>query len=192
MRFVSKEAKLGAVPAGNEGRDAVHIAIVPVQAAEGIGAGCPVQMKNGKAVPCNAHDADGIADPFRRENIAINYGEWFWLCLFPGSITNLRHAWEHPLFPSETKLPGNPDQVASSKAWLEQYVKRVCPYDNDISGGGYEKFLRNVREGQIFYHGHDCHNADDVEDETELYYHLSVILNRTINRDSFESFSCSC
>jgi hypothetical protein len=43
----------------------------------------------------------GIVDPFRVG--LMQPGTVFWLCLFPESITGMRHVWTHPAF--TTKIP---------------------------------------------------------------------------------------
>lgn len=201
------EAKLGTIPKGNEGRDAIHIAIVPACAAELLARGQPVKLNaSNHAEPCAAAEAIGVVDPFRKDQVAA--GAWFWLCLYPSTVTGLRHIWEHPSFPKaevsfEQQTPGG---KAASENWLKDYVRKHCPYWSEgIEGfgnykghppeadGGYSEFLRNVvDERYIYYYGSDCHSLEDVEDAEELFHHLSVVLNRRIDASYFRAFTCSC
>lgn len=66
-------------------RDAVHIAIVPMIATKELQ---PAEML-----------ANGIVDPFLTKPVQV--GERFWLCLFPNTVTSLRHVWTHPAFAEE-------------------------------------------------------------------------------------------
>lgn len=186
------EAKLGTIPTGDEGRDAVHTAIVPVRAAERLMRGTPVKLTpDGKALPCLAREAIGVVDPFRADGErAVPEGDWFWLCMYPKTITGLRHVWDHPYFDARDVL-GNPAE--ESERWLRQYVKENCPYDADAPDGGYGEFLRHVRQDrEIYFHGTDLHDLSDLEDPEDLFRHLSVVLGRRIDASYFDSFSCSC
>ena len=194
---MSNEAKLGTIPIGDEGRDAVHIAIVPVQAAVHLAKGSTVKLApDGRAVPHLAQDAIGVVDPFRSDHDAtVKPGEWFWLCLYPKTVTGLRHVWEHPLFqqyqPAASVAPSK--EVEESKTWLLAYVRQHCPYWHDEPDQGLRLFLRYVeQERWIYYYGSDCHDLSDVEDAGTLFHHLSVVLGREINESFFEAFTCSC
>jgi hypothetical protein len=83
---------------GERRRDAIHIALAPVTAAERLTPGQHVglvQEGNVELVgPCS-HNI-GIVDPFLTED--IESGQRFWLVLYPGTITGLRHLWTHPAF----------------------------------------------------------------------------------------------
>lgn len=189
---MSNEAKLGILPKGDEGRDAVHVAIIPVQASEDLSAGFVRLDANGKAMRCDYKNAIGVADPFMQH--PAKKDSWFWLCLFPKTIKGLRHVWEHPAFPRETSPPpGESDERKESEAWVKDYVRRHCPYWHEEPDSGYSEFMRYVeQERLIFYYGSDCHGLDDVEDADELFSHLSVILGRPITASYFEAFTCSC
>lgn len=198
---MSNEAKLGTVPKGDEGRDAVHVAIVPVRAAERLEGGSPVRLNSdGMAEACRAEDAIGVVDPFRpEEDRIVTMNTWFWLCLYPKTITGLRHVWEHPAFqhPEITPPPAShyTKEKLASEEWLKNYVKIHCPYDEEDGNidDGYAAFLKHVTDDKwIYYYGNDCHSLSDVEDADELFRHLSIVLGKTITASYFEAFTCSC
>jgi|SRR6185312_9536985 len=91
---------LGEIPDETARRDAVHIAVAPVVAGVDIAPGQHVGLfTDGTASPSKPWI--GIADPFFKDH--ISRGQRFWLYLYPNTITNLRHVWEHPAF--TTKVP---------------------------------------------------------------------------------------
>ena len=78
-------------------RDAIHVAVAPVEAAEDLEPGGHVILRVGKAVRAeDGADAIGIVDPFL--TAPVRAGQRFWLFLLPNSITSLRHVWTHPAF----------------------------------------------------------------------------------------------
>jgi hypothetical protein len=83
---------------GDRRRDAIHIAVAPVTAAVRLVPGQHVglvQAGNLELVgPCDSNI--GVVDPFLAE--VVEPGQRFWLFLYPGTITGLRHVWTHPAF----------------------------------------------------------------------------------------------
>ena len=84
---------------GDRRRDAIHIAVAPVTAAEpayapGQHVGLVQEDNLELAGPCDR--AIGIVDPFLAEEVEA--GQRFWLFLYPGTVTSLRHIWTHPTF----------------------------------------------------------------------------------------------
>jgi hypothetical protein len=83
---------------GDRRRDAIHIAVAPVTAADRLTPGQHVglvQEDNLELVgPCDQNI--GVVDPFLAKE--VEPGQRFWLFLYPGTITGLRHVWTHPVF----------------------------------------------------------------------------------------------
>ena len=87
---------LGAAPDVSAMRDAIHIAVAPVVAGEQLHPGDRVFLVYGKAYRANHGEEIGLVDPFL--TMPVLPEKRFWLCLKPGTITGLRHAWSHPAF----------------------------------------------------------------------------------------------
>ena len=83
---------------GDRRRDAIHIAVAPVTAAGRLAPGQHVGLVeegNLELVgPCDR--PIGAVDPFLAAE--VEPGQRFWLFLYPGTITSLRHVWTHPVF----------------------------------------------------------------------------------------------
>jgi hypothetical protein len=97
-----EETRIGElVPDGEMRRDAVHVAVAPVEASVNLTPGCRVILLVGSStkvrVAADYEGADGIADPFLDQEV-IEIGQRFWMFLFPGTITGMRHSWRHPAF----------------------------------------------------------------------------------------------
>lgn len=81
-----EQPKLGQViPDSTAGRDAVHVAVIPMLALR--------VMQPGE------HLTNGVVDPFLKNPVLP--GQWYYLCLFPGTVTSLRHVWTHPAYGDE-------------------------------------------------------------------------------------------
>lgn len=168
---------IGKIITTQQKRDAIHVAIAPVVAAQNLRQGQHVTLFGGKAAIQGTKvgyktvttENIGIVDPFLLG--PIRAGEPFWLFLYPGSITSLRHEWLHPAFQDKDGL--------EAKAWLEHFATT-----NDLS---YEELITiaesefGVREGQDLY----C----NVPPEFWVFYELAT--GKAPLR-KHEYFSCSC
>ena len=96
---------LGGPPKPEHQRDAIHIAVVPAIATEVLQPGQHVGYRGSMTLI-------GIVDPFRVG--AIQPGEGYWLCLYPGSTTPVRHEWSHPEI-----------DKAESEAWLRKFADQL-------------------------------------------------------------------
>lgn len=85
---------------GDRRRDAIHIAIAPVTAAVRLAPGDHVGFfREGNLdlfAHCDRSRTIGIVDPFLTAD--VEPGQRFWLFLYPGTVTGLRHVWTHPAF----------------------------------------------------------------------------------------------
>lgn len=97
---------LGTIHQYNEKRDAIHLAVEPVEAGMQLQPGQAIGVVQGIAWPFGhilclgtVVPYHGIVDPFIEGTVPK--GSRFWCVLKPREITSLRHVWEHPDFPEE-------------------------------------------------------------------------------------------
>lgn len=159
--------KLGSMPTDTDVRDAIHIAIYPATAGRVLYPSQVVEIRNGVAHPSQTSTSGvGIVDPFLKHTVLA--GTKVWICLYPGSITSLRHDWTHPDINNE--LLSEEDVKAVSERWMRNY--------SDSTGISYSDLLSRFagdNEGWL-----------PVE---EFWYHYSVI---TGDKDPTHYFSCAC
>lgn len=94
--------KVGQKITGAAFRDAIHVAIAPVTAADTLEPGQHVGLDGEGKATGKSTTYIGITDPFLQERVYP--GEMFWLFIYPNTVTSLRHAWVHPAF--KVKVPG--------------------------------------------------------------------------------------
>ena len=178
------EANLGKLIDETAQRDAIHVAIAPVVAAEWLETGEHVGLlPDGRASKRSRRI--GVVDPFLRESVAP--GQRFYMVLYPKSITSLRHDWTHPAFPRQV-LPAEGSRE-ESELWLRLYAKDKNCYDD--SEKAFNDLIAGLRSGELYFHGSDLHGRFDLENESELRMHAERYLGIEIDFGRFE-FSCSC
>jgi hypothetical protein len=91
---------LGQTPAEDARRDAVHIAVAPVIADMPLDPGDHVFIdEDGRAYKgtgLRGPGTVGVVDPFFGDIVRAD--SCFWLFLYPGTVTGMRHQWTHPAF----------------------------------------------------------------------------------------------
>lgn len=90
---------LGMIHFKPEARDAIHLAVEPIEAGMALNPSENVKIIDGKAYSATRQEGVGIVDPFLPS--VVMPGEFFWLVVYPRMITSLRHVWEHPNFPKK-------------------------------------------------------------------------------------------
>jgi hypothetical protein len=84
-------------------RDAIHIAVAPVIAGMTLLPGQHVGFLEDRRIGIvEEKNRIGIVDPFLID--PVQEDQQFWLFMYPGTITSLRHVWTHPAF--TIKIPG--------------------------------------------------------------------------------------
>lgn len=179
-------------------RDAVHMAIAPAVAGERMRPGMHVGFRDGKAYNSIA-EFIGIVDPFLGGR-GVNKGDKFWIFLYPGSITSLRHEWTHPAFqdnpvaePEFTQAHKDTAErvakrlqgITPSEEWMKEYAERLGqPYDELM-----ERTKSHVESGAYWskpeFEGESLPNG--------FWDHFEKIIGKKVepeNRDDF--FTCSC
>ena len=175
-----EQIRLGKLIDGDAGRDAIHIAIAPVIAAMDLQPGQHIGLDvDGKASINEPHL--GIVDPFLLTG--PNTGERFYLCLYPYSITSLRHEWTHPAFAVQTKTD---DPKAESIAWLQAAAVQLgVSYDtlisdwSDLVRGDYINNGEHIRD--IWYELSD-----------DFWTHRKIVTGVDVADRDRGGFTCSC
>lgn len=157
---------LGKSPSPNEGRDAIHIAVIP-QIADRV-------MYPGE------HLVHGIVDPYR--TLTVRPGDTYWLLLYPQTITSLRHEWVHPAFPNtEPASKETPQKV------IQRFAGRC-----DLS---YLEMLE-IGRGYLIngdsYYDNDLNALHSSDDWNEFYNAVAELEGLTPVTDHYPPFSCAC
>lgn len=187
------------------GRDAIHVAVLPVIAAHSLRAGQHVGvMRKGETYYASILDVDrvGIIDPFLPED--VDEGESTWLLLYPRTITGLTHVWSHPAFPDGPIHPDQLDMEAKDEAtaWVMQWMDGVEAFKNsEVNWGEYSwpeltfddlmlAATDYVKKGEYISTGP---RFDGVFVPAEFWDHYETITGtKTGNDDRGSFFSCSC
>lgn len=176
--------KLGGLAPLDAQRDAVHVAVVPCVAGCELAIGQPVGLNADKeAMPATRGRAIGVVDPFLAW--PVEAGQRFWLFLKPGTVSNLRHSWSHPLFAheedeveaAETAKPMT--EAETSIAWLQK-AATSC-------GVNYEVMMHRIEQGDYINMGeNERYKALDYD---EFARHVKVVTGKD---NVYPPFSCSC
>ena len=113
------DVKLGKVIEGEANRDCIHIAIIPLIAGENLFRGQQIRLKFGSsdiALCGEYNDSIGIVDPFLKG--CVNKNQRFYGFLTPGTVTGMRHHWEHPLF--DKTIP----KLNEHEEWLREFCDK--------------------------------------------------------------------
>lgn len=173
------------------GRDAIHLAVEPVEAGESLNAGENLVLIDGKAF-ASVHHPDkkalGIADPFLRAR--IQKGEKFWLVVYPRQITSLRHVWTHPDFEeSEVKVLSEADK---SWEWIKEFADKIRQHPDSLmdAADNWVSTDDGKYGGDYTYDNSESYK-DHYDQFPEFWKHYEIVRGKApLSKESF--FTCSC
>jgi hypothetical protein len=171
------ETKLGTLPGAAVGRDAIHVAVVPLMSSSYLKPGEHVGWAYDQpgTVSDYTDKKFGVVDPFLPQE-EIEPGTRVWVLLYPGSISSLRHVWSHPEFDDEPA-------VLTPKAEAEARLTEIA----GSLGFSYDYFLERLEEPSV-YCGEECYHVYEHQEQIEKDFY--TVTGRKL-RD-FPSFRCSC
>lgn len=196
------DLQLGQLITTDQQRDAIHVAVAPVTAAEKLFPGQEIGLgEDGRATVAGVNKL-GIVDPFLKG--PVFEGQRFWLWLPPNTVTGMRHHWQHPAFgeagPNCEPLPSEKEK-AKSKEWLEDFAKE---FDREDSGWGQRSFTYDDLMALLSRASRDCdeyfmcRGFDTPDrayfDRAEMWHHYEVVTGDRLTEEQKETvpFSCSC
>jgi len=169
------DLKLGQLITEPRQRDAIHVAVAPVTAAERLLPGMPCGLAGTRVNPI------GIVDPFLKD--MVEPAQEFWLFLYPNTITSLRHDWTHPAF--EAGRISQDDHAAKSNAWIENHAKELG-LTADVLMENAESWLEY---GEHFVQ-HDSQRWRDNFNSEEFWHHYEIVTQKAVPADKKHSFYC--
>jgi hypothetical protein len=184
MKMADAQTKLGQLIEGEAIRDAIHIAVAPVIAAEKLKPGTHIGLNSDGTATINPLSFIGIVDPFLEK--VVQRGEQFYLFLYPNTITSLKHLWTHPAFEDDDKVTVVKSKK-ESEAWLRNFIKNAdCPSYETVIAAAVDG-TNSWSDGYMHFVGRDAHG----EIPPEFWDHVEAVTGKKISaRPSY--FSCSC
>jgi len=174
---------IGTILAEEGHRDAIHVATLCVEAK--------VKLNPGQdcGITGTTDNPVGIVDPFLKHPVEV--GQKFWLCIYPRTVTSLRHVWGHPKIPHDgvgrvTLDQVQDDEAKMSEEWIKNYADRI--------GVGYH-ILMTGADDKIRYDDYLVQGGtlEGVSTDPEFWKHYEIVRGVTVDEDKKENFfSCSC
>lgn len=175
------DLNLGQLITDKQQRDAIHIAVAPVIAAEAMEPGQHIQLNHeGKA--CSGKEPIGIVDPYLKQDVMP--GDQFWLFMYPKTVTNLRHEWNHPAF--ERKKNADMEKAIG---WMQDAASQL-----DIS---YNELIKAAisfqKTGDYLGLGFDTPELFYSTEGMETFWtHYETITGKKVGDKTAGFISCAC
>lgn len=195
---------LGTIIGPHEKRDAIHIAVEPVEAAESLQPGEHVGLNaDGKACTGPSIKYLGIVDPFLKA--PVNAGEWFWLNVYPRQIRSLRHVWEHSDFAPSSDLeprvitllqPNEGDMALATEAVKKYEAQQYLEWLADETDRSYDDLLDLARsniENETFVTQFDSELWRAAFDHDKFWSAFTLVTGEEVPEDKRGYlFNCAC
>jgi hypothetical protein len=180
-------ATLGTIIDDSQKRDAIHLAVEPVIAAEQLYPGQHIGFVKGLA-STKADKKLGIVDPFISG--FVPEGESFWLIIYPRQITSLRHVWSHPDF-AETpvknpELPPTTPKEESQK-WINDFADRIRQHPQSLMDAAHLW----IEQNDYTYDNSETYK-EHYEEFPIFWKHFEVLTGLKPSDPDDTFFTCSC
>ena len=171
-------------------RDAVHIAVVPVNISQGCYAGSSVKIMNNTAYPCSENERIGIVDPFLSEAY-IGENKKAFVFLNPGSISSLVHLWTHPDLDDEAAPAAKKEETEAQ--WAKRRISE-CAEVFGLSSSRLIKFMTEwVEYKEYAYMGNnESYSSLTKEDFSDMWKAFRIITGNEKEPEHQHFFTCSC
>lgn len=157
---MSEKLGLGKLITSEQHRDAIHVAVMPMEAGAALYPGVHVGVENG--IARQSGELIGVVDPFLKE--LVQEGEKFWLFLYPGSIKSLRHEWLHPAFDGDACRDILKED---SERWLRKFcIEHPTDRGDSID---YDAMIEKLKDEDGLEHGF---NAPEITSEFEKHFKI--------------------
>lgn len=175
---------LGTILRDKAERDAIHIAIAPVTAAEKLYPGQHVGFVEGSThIVALDRPPVGIIDPFLKGAVFPDHR--CWLMLYPNTITGLRHEWTHPAFAQDAGRISKDDHKVKSENWIAEHAA-LLGLTADVLMENAESWLLH----EEYFVQRDSERWRDNFNPTEFWHHFEVVTGRVVDADKKSSFYC--
>ena len=159
-------------------RDAIHIAVVPIEAKTDLKPGMKVILRDGKAErPMDREElrrAVGVVDPYLFDD--VKPGERFWLFMWPSTVTSLRHDWFHPALVGGDPTP----ELRAAMEYLQGAAEDMCM--------SYDALIQGLMNGSVEA---GMTTIYDYENNSQFWHNVRVATGRYLSADMV-TFSCAC
>lgn len=183
----STQSMIGKTLPPEQGRDAVHMAVIPAIAGHAMRPGEHVAVKDGKAVGFT-NDRIGIIDPFMGTFVAE--GDRVFVFLYPNTITSLRHVWTHPAFPEEGAATVPPDSAYANSRLVLESIAANCDLTFNALMEAAEMWDED--EEYTIQQGSETWRNGFSGHAEEFWKHWEIIKGRKAKHPDASFFSCSC
>ncbi len=192
---MADQIKLGVLIDEFQHRDAIHIAVAPVVAAEPLKPGQHVgfvqdgdtaivgPIADGSRSPQNKA-VIGIVDPFL--TVAVKKGDRFYLFLYPQTITSLRHEWTHPAFGLESTIM--PPTKSASVLWIKEFADELDQTYNRLMDAA----QLWVDDEDYTFDNSERYKRVDGAKWPIFWRHFEVVTGTKVKDHNAHFFTCSC
>lgn len=180
--------KIGELAGPDAQRDAIHVAVVPLEAAWALKPGQRVVLEDGKAAPAGKGDSIGVVDPFLPK--PVRAGDRVYVFLNPGSVVSLRHVYLHPELDAqqirmETIERLNPDCIPEMRA---------CATALNMTFESFVDTLKEAARDPDFYLHMGNNESYSDYDWAKIWRGFEILTGEKAPATTYPHapFSCSC